>query len=156
MENKMTEQERNKQTVARIYNICWNEGNMNEIDNIFDENVKHGQFLEGWPTGREGFKTLVNFWRAAFPDIHEDAIELIADGDKVASRFRLQGTHQGDFYGIPGTGRKIDIFGAEVFKFENGKVVDYIYHEDTLGLFFQLGMMPLPHLAIAGVDGKAD
>jgi steroid delta-isomerase-like uncharacterized protein len=152
----MTEQEINKETVSRIYGICWNEGNMDEIDKIFDENVNHESFLEGWPTGREGFKTLVNFWRAAFPDIHEDAIELIADGDKVASRFRLRGTHEGDFYGIPGTGRKVDIYGCEVFKFVDGKVVDYVYHEDTLGLFFQLGVFPLPNMAIAGVDASAE
>ncbi|MES0884394.1 ester cyclase [Roseibium sp. SCP14] len=149
----MTEQERNKETVARIYGTCWNKGDMNAIDEIFAEDVKHDQFLEGWPTGRDGFKTLVKFWREAFPDIHEDAIELIADGDQVVSRFRLRGTHKGDFYGIPGTGRKVDIYGAEVFRFENGKVVDYIYHEDTLGLFFQLGVLPLPSLQIAGVDG---
>ena len=151
----MTEQDRNKQSVADIYGICWNQGDMNKIDEIFNEDVSHAQFLEGWPTGREGFKTLVQFWRAAFPDIHEDAIDLVAEGNTVMSRFRLRGTHKGDFYGIPGTGRKVDIYGAEWFKFdENGKVTDYLYHEDTLGLFFQLGAMPLPHLAIAGVDSS--
>ncbi len=150
----MTDQERNKQIVAEVYGICWNQGDMNRIDEIFNEDVRHEQFLAGWPTGREGFKMLVGFWREAFPDIHEDAIDLVAEGNTVMSRFRLRGTHKGDFYGIPGTGRKVDICGAEWFKFdENGKVTDYLYHEDTLGLFFQLGVMPLPHLAIAGVDG---
>ncbi len=152
----MTDQERNKQIVASIYSTCWNKGDMAAIDEIFAPDVKHEQFLPGWQSGREGFKQLVNFWREAFPDIHEDAVELIADGDKVASRFRLRGTHGGEFYGVPGTGRQVDIYGAEVFKFEDGKVVEYVYHEDTLGLFFQLGVMPLPSLAIAGVASTED
>lgn len=149
----MIEQERNKKLVASIYAICWNQGDMKKIDELFAPDVKHDHFLPGWPSGREGFKELVRFWRNAFPDIHEDALDLIADGEKVASRFRLRGTHRGDFYGIPGTGRKVDILGAEVFRIQNGKVTEYIYHEDTLGLFFQLGVMPLPNLAIAGVVG---
>ena len=150
----MTEQERNKQTVADIYATCWNKGDMNRIDEIFSDELRHDQFLDGWPNGREGFKMLVRFWREAFPDIHEDAIELVAERNTVMSRFRLRGTHKGQFYGVPGTDRKVDIYGAEWFKFDDGgKVTDYLYHEDTLGLFFQLGVMPLPHLAIAGVDG---
>ena len=150
----MTEQDRNKATVADIYATCWNKADMKRVDEIFDENVSHGYLLEGWPGGREGFKVLVKFWRDAFPDIREDAIELVADGDKVASRFRLRGTHHGDFYGIPGTGRKVDIYGAEFFRFENGKVVEYVYHEDTLGVFAQLGILPLPNMDIAGVDSS--
>ena len=93
----MSTQEQNKATVARIYETCWNKGDMAAIDEIFAADLKHGQFLPDWPTGREGFKALVKFWRQAFPDIHEEAVELITEGDKVASRFRLQGTHQGDF-----------------------------------------------------------
>lgn len=150
----MTEQESNKATVARIYAVCWNEGDMKVIDEIFDADVRHEQFPPGWPTGREGFKTLVKFWRDAFPDLNEIAVDLIADGDQVASRFRLRGTHEGEFYGIPVTGREVDIYGAEIFRFKGGKVVDYVYHEDTLGLFFQLGALPLPQLALAGVAGK--
>lgn len=149
----MTEQERNKERVASIYAICWYQGDMEKIDELFAQDVKHDHFLPGWPSGREGFKELVRFWRNAFPDIHEEALDLIADGEKVASRFRLRGTHRGDFYGIPGTGRKVGILGAEVFRIQNGMVTEYIYHEDTLGLFFQLGVMPLPNLAIAGGVG---
>ncbi|GAA6154259.1 ester cyclase [Pseudoteredinibacter isoporae] len=148
----MSTPEQNKQAVANIYGICWNNGDMNEIDNIFDDNVEHDQFLPEWPKGKEGFKTLVSFWREAFPDIHEEALELIAEGNKVASRFRLTGTHLGDFYGIPGTGRKIDILGAEIFEFKDGKVVQYYYHEDTMGLFTQLGLMPVGQNKIAGVN----
>ena len=143
----MTEQEANKAAVSRIYAVCWNKGDMGVIDEIFDANVRHGQFPPGWPSGREGFKKLVTFWRNAFPDIQEDPTELVAEGDRVASFFRLRGTHRGDFYGVPVTGRKVDIHGAEMFRFKNGKVIEYDYHEDTLGLFFQLGALPLPQLA---------
>lgn len=151
----MTDQERDKATVRRIYATCWNKGDMAAVDDIFAADVKHENFLPDWPTGREGFKTLIQFWRKAFPDIQEDVVELLAENDQVASRFRLQGTHRGDFYGIAGTGRAVDIYGAEIFRFEGGKVVEYVYHEDTLGLFFQLGVLPLGNAAIAGVLSKA-
>ncbi|QXQ06171.1 ester cyclase [Sphingosinicellaceae bacterium] len=131
-------------------------GDMASIDEIFASDVKHAHFLPGWPTGREGFKTLVQFWRNAFPDIREDVVEILAEDDQVASRFRLQGTHSGDFYGIPGTGRRVDIYGAEIFRFKNNVVVEYVYHEDALGLFFQLGVFPLGNPDIAGVLTKAD
>jgi steroid delta-isomerase-like uncharacterized protein len=150
----MNDQERNKETVRRIYAVCWNQGDMAMIDEIFAPDVKHDNFLPGWPTGREGFKALVQFWREAFPDIREDVVELLAEGDQVASRFRLQGTHAGDFYGISGTGRKVNIYGAEIFRFKDGKVVEYVYHEDALGLFFQLGALPLGNPDIAGVLTK--
>ncbi|QXQ07420.1 ester cyclase [Sphingosinicellaceae bacterium] len=151
----MTDQDRQKETVRRIYASCWNMGDMASIDDIFAVDVEHGHFLPGWPKGREGFKALVQFWRNAFPDIREDVVEILSEGDQVASRFRLQGTHQGDFYGIPGTGRTVDIYGAEIFRFRDGKVVEYVYHEDTLGLFFQLGVLPLGNSDIAGVLTKA-
>jgi predicted ester cyclase len=152
----MNEQARNKALVNRIYASCWNKGDMTAIDEIIATDVRHEQFLPGWPNGRDGFKTLVNFWRRAFPDIHEEAVELVAEGDKVASRFRLRGTHLGEFYGIVATGRRVDIYGAEIFRFQDGKVVDYLYHEDTLGLFFQLGAIPLPRLELAGVKSAAN
>ena len=151
----MTDQDRQKETVRRIYASCWNMGDMASIDDIFAVDVEHDHFLPGWPTGREGFKALVQFWRKAFPDIREDVVEILSEGDQVASRFRLQGTHQGDFYGIPGTGRTVDIYGAEIFRFKDGKVVEYVYHEDTLGLFFQLGVLPLGNSDIAGVLTRA-
>ncbi|HTW74976.1 MAG TPA: ester cyclase [Steroidobacteraceae bacterium] len=148
----MNEQEHNKSLVRRIYASCWNKGDMQAIDEIIALDVRHEQFPTGWPTGRDGFKMLVSFWRRAFPDIHEEAVALIAEGDRVASRFRLRGTHLGDFYGVPGTGRRVDIYGAEIFRFQDGILVDYLYHEDTLGLFFQLGVIPLPRLELAGVN----
>lgn len=144
----------NKDTVRRIYSDCWNRNDMTAVDEIFAADMKHDQFLPGWPTGREGFKRLIKFWRDAFPDIHEDAIEVIAEGDKVASRFRLRGTHKGTFYGIGPTGRKVDIYGAEIFRFKDGKVVEYLYHEDTLGVFYQIGAMPLVPIDVAGVASR--
>lgn len=109
-------------------------GDKNEIGEIFAEGVKHDQLLEGCLAGREGARKLVNSWRAAFPYIHEDTMELIADGDRFANRFRLRGAQQLELHGIPGADRKVDTFGAEVPGFENGNVVDHIRHEAAHGL----------------------
>ncbi len=146
----MTVEEMNKIAVRRIYSECWS-GDMQAIDEIFAPDMEHDQFLPGWPTGREGFKALVHLWRTAFPDIHEEAVEIIAEGDRAVCRFRLSGTHLGQFYQLPPTGRRIEIMGADFYRFASGMVTEYSYHEDTLGLFYQLGLLPLPKQDIAGV-----
>ncbi|MDJ0513945.1 MAG: ester cyclase [Methyloceanibacter sp.] len=151
----MSEQEQNGNTAARVYAECWNNGDMAAIDEIFAADLKHAPFMPGWPMGREGFRKLVGYWRNAFPDIHEELVDSVAEGDKVATRFRLTGTHKGDFSGVPGTGRKISIEGAEIFRFENGKIVEYFYVEDALGVFLQLGAVELPEAEIAGVASAA-
>ena len=135
--------------MRRFYTEFWNTGNIAAADDMIAENLIH-EFPAGWPTGREGFKKLVLTWRNAFPDLQEHVEFVMADGDRALSRFRLTGTHTGDFYGIAPTGRKIDIYGVDVARLENGRIAEYFYHEDTLGLFRQLGAFPDDFDAVAG------
>ena len=87
--------------------------------------------------------------RTAFPD-RTDTIDLmIADGDMVGMRFRVQGTHEGNFFGIPATGRTIDIQEVGAFRLEDGKIVEGWFMADEVELMKQLGV-GLP----ARQDGK--
>jgi len=142
--------ERNKALMRRFYEEFWNRGNVAFADEVIAEDLIHDQMPPGWPRGREGFKQLVQTWRTAFPDLHEDVEFVLADGDRVLSRFRLTGTHDGPFYGVQPTGRRVDVQGVDVARVVDGTIVEYFYHEDTLGLFRQRGRFPSDMNTVAG------
>ena len=62
-------------------------------------------------------------WREAFPDINFAVEEIIAEGNTVVTRWRLTGTHKGDYLGKPATGNKIAVDGVSIDRIENGMVV---------------------------------
>ena len=62
--------------------------------------------------------------RSAFPDTHYEVDDLIAGGDKVVVRWRLLGTHQGDFRGTAPTGRPIELKGIAIYRVEGGKLME--------------------------------
>jgi hypothetical protein len=90
-------------------------------------------------SGRDGPRPGPNLL-GAFPDRQNVIEEVIAQGDRVFVKFRLTGTHQGDFFGIPATGKKVDIHEVGVFRLENGQIVDGWFMADELGLIEQLGV----------------
>jgi steroid delta-isomerase-like uncharacterized protein len=140
----------NKQLMHSFTEQFWNRGNVAFADEIVAEDLIHDQLPADWPRGREGFKRLVQTWRTAFPDLHEHLEFVLADGDRAVGRFRLTGTHRGPFYGLEPTGRRVDIQGVDVARIVDGKIVEYFYHEDTFGLFRQLGAFPADMDAVAG------
>ena len=81
---------------------------------------------------------------AAFPDLHFEIEQLIAEGDLVAARYLVQGTHRGEFLGIPGSGRQVTIQAAESYRLSGGKIAEQWVVMDALGLLQQLGAVPGP------------
>jgi len=80
---------------------------------------------------------------AAMPDYNVSIDDLIAEGDRVAARFTMRGTHTGaDFLGLPASGRKINVTGISIFRIADGKIAEHWANEDALGLLQQLGAMP--------------
>jgi steroid delta-isomerase-like uncharacterized protein len=142
--------EDNKQLMRRFTDEFWNSGNIAFADEVIAADLIHDQLPAEWPTGREGFKRLVQTWRTAFPDLHEHLEFVLAEGDRALGYFRLTGTHQGPFYGIDPTGKSVDIHGVDVARILDGQIVEYFYHEDTFGLFRQLGSFPADMSAVAG------
>ena len=82
-------------------------------------------------------------FRTAFPDWHEEIVELVAEGNTVAGRFRCSGTHLGEFLGEAPTGRHMDVEEVFFVRAEDGKFVDFWGLEDSLGRMRQLGLLPL-------------
>ena len=88
-----------------------------------------------------GAAALVQFlvsWRAAFPDLAISIEDLAAAGDRVAARWTLRGTHRGPFLGVPPTGRRVAVMGAEFYRLAAGQIAERWAVLDTLGLLHQL------------------
>ena len=81
--------------------------------------------------------------RKAFPDMKVEPQTMVSEGDKVAFAYTLTGTHQGDFLGIAGTGKPIEIRGMQIGRFENGKMVERWGSSDELGILKQIGAAPV-------------
>ena len=89
-----------------------------------------------------GMKQMIPAFHTAFPDQHYTLEDLIAEGDKVVARVTFRGTHQGDFMGIPPTGKVVTFTGIYIPRLAGGKIVEDSGIEDQLGLMQQLGAIP--------------
>ena len=99
--------------------------------------------------GVEGLKQFVCMIRSAIPDLRITLEDDIAEGDKVVSRWRAQGTHQGELMGIAPTGNQVTITGITIHRIEEGKIVEEWENWDALGLMQQIGAIPSPEEAQA-------
>jgi steroid delta-isomerase-like uncharacterized protein len=92
--------------------------------------------------GPAGYLAIIGMMRGGFPDIQWTLEETIAEDDKVAARFTMRGTHKGTFYGVPPTGRKIEVKAMNIYRFSNGKILEEHGQPDLLGLLQQIGAVP--------------
>jgi predicted ester cyclase len=94
------------------------------------------------PRAARRVKRLFAEFRSAFPDWQEETVELVAEGDTVAGRFKCSGTHRGEFLGEAPTGKRMEVEEVFFLRAEDGKFVDFWALEDSLGRMRQLGLMP--------------
>ena len=93
----------------------------------------------GMQPGLENIKKFYQAFWSAFPDIQVRIDDMVAEGDKISCRFSLTATHQGDFMGMPATGKPVQLGGQTILRFENGKCVDRWTQLDNLAMMQQLG-----------------
>ncbi|MGA7239406.1 MAG: ester cyclase [Bryobacteraceae bacterium] len=110
---------------------------------VWDDVVEQVPF-PGQGPGLEGLKDILRSMRSAFPDLNFAIVEQVAEGDKVASRFEWTGTHQGEFLGVPATGRQVRVWGIVIDRLQEGRIKETRIIMDTLGLMMQLGVFPVP------------
>lgn len=135
--------EDNKAVDRRYVEEVLNAGRLEVIDEICaPEFVSH---VAGYPEmGREGDKQLIAMLRAAFPDFSATIEDQIAEEDRVVHRLRAQGTHQGEIFGVPPTGKRVEVSGININRFVDGKLVEAWGIIDVLGVLVQIGAMPAP------------
>ncbi len=135
--------EDNKAVVRRLFDEVSNAKNLDVADEIIsDASVDHDGF-PGMPvTGPEAYKAVFGASHAAFPDFHMAIDALIAEGDNVAVRATISGTHRGDFMGMPPTGKTFSVGHIEIFEVKNGQITGRWGAPDRATLMEQLGLAP--------------
>jgi len=129
----------NKEKVRRTVEEAINKGKLDVVDEVMDASyVYHVPGNE--VTGPDGFKLYIAMMRAALPDLEMTIEDMVAEGDMVASRFTIRGTHHGDFMGVAPTGKKVEISEAVFIRFKNGKEVEAWPYTDTLSVYQQMGV----------------
>jgi len=138
--------EDNKNLVRRLFQEFWNGSNLAIADKFiaasFIDQVP-GRPAE-LPAGPEGFKLWGSALHAAYPDTHYTIDDMLAEGDKVVSRWTAHGTHQGVLMGIPATGKQVTVTGITIDRIVDDQVVESWSIFDALGMLQQLGVVLLP------------
>jgi steroid delta-isomerase-like uncharacterized protein len=130
----------NKQLVLRFYDELWNRGNFDVADELVaDDYVRHDLRPGDAPPGPAGQKEVAQRFRAAFPDVRLELAALVAEGDLVAARWTISGTHTGAWGDVAATGRHVRFTGVNFFRLAGGKIAEIWNVRDDLGLREQVG-----------------
>lgn len=114
------------------------------LTTLYDRNVVLHFLPPGLPQGHEGARLFYSGFLAGFPDVQLYFDDFVSEGDRLAVRYHLEMTHQGEFQGIPPTGRRVALTGLTIMRFADGKVIARWSESDFLGVLQQLGVMPTP------------
>jgi predicted ester cyclase len=133
-----------KEVVRRIEE-AWARDDVAAVEGLVAADIVNHDAPPGFPSGLEGAKAGHAMFMASFPDRSVSIEELIGDGDLVAVRTVVRGTHTGaPFLGAPAAGKKIQIEGISLYRVAGGKAVEHWGLNDGIGLLMQLGMMSAP------------
>ena len=136
--------DRNKARVSEFLARVLTGGDIEATGDYFERDMVEEMPFPGQGPGLDGLKETLTHIRSAFPDSNWTLEEQIAEGDKVLSRFVWSGSHQGEFLGIPATGRPIRVWGMVIDRFVGEKIVSTRILMDTFGMMMQLGVIPPP------------
>jgi steroid delta-isomerase-like uncharacterized protein len=131
-----------KEMAQRWYSEVMSEGKTEVIDELCAPDFVDHDPLPGTSADLAGLKDFVAQIRAAFPDMQMTADDLIVEGDRLAIRSTMRGTHEGDFMGIPGTGKKVEVSNYDFVRFENDRAAEHWGTIDSAALMEQLGVGP--------------
>jgi predicted ester cyclase len=135
--NDAVDLETNRQ-VVRQYHDVWSNGQVGILDSIMSPDfVCH--FIGGleW-RGIDGAKNSISNHKNSFPDWTEEIVDMIAEGDRVVTRYKSTGTHQGSFNGVDSTGIKVTIYETSIYRIANGKIIEQWGFPDEVSLRDQL------------------
>src|SRR6266516_2389300 len=118
--------EDNKALSRRLFQEFWDQKNLAVADELLAANhVDHTPGSPpGLPPGPEGLKQFAAVYFTAFPDLRITIDDLVAEGDKVVTRWTTRATHQGDLMGIPPTGKQVTITGITIDRIAGGKIAE--------------------------------
>lgn len=129
-------------TLRRMYELI-SAGDVEGFGEVLSDDFVEHEETPGLAPTKDGVKTFFRMYIAAFPDLRLAAEDILSSGDKVVARSRATGTHQGEFMGMPATGKSIDVQLIDIIRFGD----DGLAHEhwgvfDALAMMQQLGVVP--------------
>jgi predicted ester cyclase len=140
--------EENKAIVRRFLEGIFTQGNPDVVDELAGPNfVVHDPSSEGGDVDAEGVKGSIAWSHSAFPDLRVTIEDQVAEGSKVATRWRVRGTHRGEMMGAVPTGNQVTFTGTQTDYISGGKIVESWSNWDTLGMLHQIGAVPVPERA---------
>jgi steroid delta-isomerase-like uncharacterized protein len=131
-----------KEIAQRWFAEVMNQGNEDVIEEICAPNFVDHDPLPGTGADREGLHDFVKQIRSAFPDLETSVDDMLVEGDEIAVRSTFRGTHEGDFMGIPATGKKVAVANYDFVRMENDQAVEHWGTIDSAALMEQLGAVP--------------
>jgi steroid delta-isomerase-like uncharacterized protein len=133
----------NKELVESFIQELFTDGDLSAVDRYLAPSfVNHDPPFPGAPAGADGMRQAAAMFRAALPDWHSEVHQMVAEGDVVVERFTASGTHRSELMGVAATGKTISLPGINIFRLEDGKIVERWGQLDEVGMLRQLGLVP--------------
>jgi predicted ester cyclase len=137
--------EANKAIVRRFLEGIFSQGNPDVVDELAAPDfVVHDPSSEAGVVDAQGVKGSIAWSHSAFPDLRVTVEDQVAEGDNVATRWTVRGTHQGGMMGAAPTGNQVTFTGTQTDYISGGKMVDSRSNWDALGMLQQIGAVPVP------------
>jgi steroid delta-isomerase-like uncharacterized protein len=151
--------EENKEKMRRVLEEAFGQGKVEIMDEVlhsefvcWDPNSETGEIR-----GADTIKGEIEYFRNAVPDLTYKVEDQIAEGNEVVSRWKASGTHQGEFFGVLGSGKRIEMSGIQIDRFdESGKLMEEWPEYDLLGAMKQIGAISEPGQEEATAAGAAE
>jgi steroid delta-isomerase-like uncharacterized protein len=130
----------NKDLSRRVMEEIWSQGNLSAVDDLYAPDlVWHGPASPTGPVrGLAGIKQFVTLNRMAFPDLRVTIEHQVAEGDRVVTRYTMQGTYQGEMQGMTPTGKQVTSTGIVIDRYADGKIVEVWNIGDAVSMLQQV------------------
>ena len=137
-----SETERNKAVITRFVEEVQNQRNWAVYDELNDPSFVNLSSPPGIPSDRAGGKVYLGGMLAAFPDAHFTIDDMIAEGDRVATKKTFTGTHSAPLGDLPATGRFVSVQFVDIMRVRDGRIIEHWLSMDQLSFMQQLGVIP--------------
>jgi steroid delta-isomerase-like uncharacterized protein len=135
--------EQNKQLFRQFIEQVFNQGNVSVIDELLAPDfVEREELPPGLPRDREGVRQMTLMLRSAFPDFKATIEDMVAEGDKLVVRMTWSGTQNGEFMGMPPSGKRMSIGVIDIVRMSGGKFAEHWGLMDSSAMMQQLGAIP--------------
>jgi len=129
--------------IQRYFEELFNQGKVELVPELLHpQYVNHSPGSPDLPRGREGVGSVVQALRGALPDLHYRIEDVVIGESSVAVRATMTGTHRGDLFGLPPTGRSVRVTQMTFEHFRDDKIIEHHRLTDDLSMLRQLGVLP--------------